>query len=125
MIKVMHIITTLGPAGAENMLCRIAAGMDRTRFENEIVSLTGILDLAEKMQSCGVPVRTLGMKKAVPNPLLVIRLARGIRESKPDVFHTYMYHANLFGSLAARLAGNVPEVCAILHIPYDPCLINS
>jgi len=36
MIKVMHIITTLGPAGAENMLCRIAAGMDRTRFENEI-----------------------------------------------------------------------------------------
>src|SRR5258708_35958043 len=69
MIKVMHIITTLGPAGAENMLCRIAAGMGRSRFENEIVSLTGILDLAEKKQSIGVPVRTLRMKKAVPNPL--------------------------------------------------------
>ena len=44
MIKIMHIITTLGPAGAENMLCRIAAGMDRTRFENEVVSLTPIMD---------------------------------------------------------------------------------
>ena len=83
MIKVMHIITTLGPAGAENMLCRIAAGMDGTRFENEIVSLTGILDLAERMDSIGVRVRTLGMKKGIPNPLLVMRLAEWIRESKP------------------------------------------
>ncbi len=41
MIKVMHVITTLGPAGAETMLCRIASRMDGTRFENEVVSLTG------------------------------------------------------------------------------------
>jgi len=120
MIKVMHIITTLGPAGAENMLCRIAAGMDRTRFENEIVSVTGIMDLAEKMHSIGVCVRSLGMKKAVPNPLLVMRLAEWIRESKPDVIHTWMYHANLIGSLAARLAGNVPVVWAIHHNAHDP-----
>jgi glycosyltransferase involved in cell wall biosynthesis len=120
MIKVMHIITTLGPAGAENMLCRIAAGMDATRFENEVVSLTGILDLAERMNSLGVPVRTLAMQKSVPNPLLVMRLAKWIRESKPDVIHTWMYHANLIGSLAARLAGNVPVVWAIHHNAFDP-----
>ena len=104
MIKVMHIITTLGPAGAENMLCRIAAGMDRARFENEIVSLTPIMDLAARMQSIGVPVRTLGMTRTIPNPLAVMRLARWIGESKPDVIHTWMYHANLIGTLAARLA---------------------
>ena len=120
MIKVMHIITTLGPAGAENMLCRIAAGMDGTRFENEVVSLTGILDLAEKMNSIGVRVRTLAMKKSIPNPLLVMRLAQWIRESKPDVIHTWMYHANLIGALAARLAGNVPVVWAIHHNAFDP-----
>src|SRR3981189_1690298 len=120
MIKVMHIVTALGAAGAENMLCRIAGGMDRARFENEVVSLTGILDLAEKMRSIGVRVRTLGLKKAIPNPLLVMRLAQWIRESKPDVIHTWMYHANLIGSLAARLAGNVPVVWAIHHNAYDP-----
>jgi glycosyltransferase involved in cell wall biosynthesis len=120
MIKVMHIITTLGPAGAENMLCRIAAGMDATRFENEVVSLTGILDLAGKMNSLGVRVRTLAMKKSVPNPLLVMRLAKWIRESKPDVIHTWMYHANLIGTLAAQLAGNVPVVWAIHHNAFDP-----
>lgn len=120
MIKVMHIITTLGPAGAENMLCRMVSAMDGARFENEIVSLTGILDLAHRMQAIGVRVRTLNMKTGVPNPLLVMRLARWIRESKPDVIHTWMYHANLVGSLAARLAGNVPVVWAVHNSALDP-----
>lgn len=120
MIKVMHVITTLGPAGAENMLCGIASSMDGTRFKNEVVSLTGILDLAERMQTIGVRVRTLRMKKSVPNPLLVMRLAQWIRESKPDVIHTWMYHANLVGALAARLAGDVPVVWGIHHSVLDP-----
>jgi len=120
MIKVMHVITTLGSAGAETMLSRVASGMDGTRFENEIVSLTGILDLAERMQAIGVRVRTLGMKPNAPNPLLVMRLARWIRESKPDVIHTWMYHANLVGALAARLAGDVPVVWGIHHSVLDP-----
>jgi glycosyltransferase involved in cell wall biosynthesis len=120
MIRVMHVITTLGPAGAETMLCRIAAGMDTVRFENEVVSLTGILDLAGKMERIGVPVRTLGMTKGIPNPWLVLRLAKWIRESKPDVIHTWMYHANLVGALAARIAGNVPVVWGVHHNSFDP-----
>jgi glycosyltransferase involved in cell wall biosynthesis len=120
MIKVMHVITTLGPAGAETMLCRIASAMDATRFENDVVSLTGILDQAEKMQAIGIRVRSLGMKRRMPNPLLVVRLARWIRESKPDVIHTWMYHANLIGALAARLAGGPPVVWGIHHTALDP-----
>lgn len=119
MIRVMHVITTLGPAGAENMLCGIASAMDGSRFKNEVVSLTGILDLAERMQAIGVRVRTLRMKRSVPNPLLVMRLAQWIRESRPDVIHTWMYHANLVGALAARLAGNVPVVWGIHHSVLD------
>jgi glycosyltransferase involved in cell wall biosynthesis len=116
----MHVITTLGPAGAETMLCRIASGMDRTRFENEVVSLTCILDLAERMASIGVRVRSLGMKTSVPNPLLVMRLAKWIRDSKPDVIHTWMCHANLVGALAARLAGNIPVIWGIHQSVLDP-----
>ena len=118
----MHVITTLGPAGAETMLCRIASGMDGTRFENEVVSLTSILDLAERMQEIGVRVRTLGMRRRMPNPLLVMRLAQWIRESKPDVIQTWMYHANLVGALAARLAGGVPVVWGIHNNALDPCI---
>ncbi len=120
MIKIMHIINTLGPAGAETMLCRMVSGMDGARFENEIVSLTGILDLAESMQGIGVRVRTLGMKASVPNPFLVVRLAKWIRESRPHVVHTWMYHANLVGAFAAHLASDVPVVWGIHHSVLDP-----
>jgi glycosyltransferase involved in cell wall biosynthesis len=120
MVKVMHVITTLGPAGAENMLWRMVSAMDRTRFENEVVSLTGILDLAPRLREKGARVRTLGMKTGVPNPLLVMRLAQWMRESRPDVVHTWMYHANLVGGLAARFAGNVPVVWGIHQSALDP-----
>ena len=120
MTRVMHVITTLGPAGAETMLWRLVSGMDSSQFKNEVVSLTDILELAGKMEGIGVPVRSLGMKQTVPNPLLVVRLARWIRESKPDVIQTWMYHANLLGALAARLAGDVPVVWGIHHNVLDP-----
>ncbi len=124
MIKVMHVITTLGPAGAETMLCRLASGMDASRFENEVVSLTGILDLADRMQRIGVRVRTLGMKASVPNPLLVLRLAQWIRGSKPDLIQTWMCHANFVGAFAARLAGNVPVVWGIHDSGLDSSMGN-
>jgi glycosyltransferase involved in cell wall biosynthesis len=72
------------------------------------------------MEGIGVRVRTLDMKKSVPNPVPVMRLAQWIRESKPDVIHTWMYHANLVGALAARLAGGVPVVWGIHHSTLDP-----
>src|SRR5262249_42723413 len=53
------------------------------------------------------------------NPLAVFRLAAWIRESKPDVIHTWMYHANLVGGVAARLAGGFPVVWGIHHSPPD------
>jgi glycosyltransferase involved in cell wall biosynthesis len=120
MIKVMHIITALGPGGAETMLCGIASGMDGTKFHNEVVSLTGILDLADRIQGLGVRVRTLHMNAAMPNPLLVVRLAQWMRKSKPDVIQTWMYHANLTGALAARLAGGLPVVWGIHHSTLVP-----
>lgn len=119
-IRVMHVITTLGPAGAETMLFRMASRMDPFRFENEVVSLTGILDLAGKMRSHGIRVRTLEMGKTLPNPLRIMRLAAWIGESKPDVIHTWMYHANLVGTLAANLAGDFPLIWGIHHNSADP-----
>jgi glycosyltransferase involved in cell wall biosynthesis len=59
------------------------------------------------------------MRRALPNPLLLMRLARWIRQSKPDVVHTWMYHANLAGGLAARLAGKIPVVWGIHHNSVD------
>jgi glycosyltransferase involved in cell wall biosynthesis len=94
--------------------------MDSARFENEVISLTDLGSLAEKIRATGIRVRALGMQRSVPNPFPLIRLCRWIRESKAHVVHAWMYHANLVGGLAARLAGDIPLVWGIHQADLDP-----
>jgi glycosyltransferase involved in cell wall biosynthesis len=120
MIKVTHIITDLDPGGAETMLYRILSRMDGARFKNEVISLTGLGSIAEKIRAVGVPVRALGMKSGIPNPFPVVRLVQWIRKSKPQIVQTWMYHADLIGGLAARLAGQGQLVWNIRQANLNP-----
>jgi glycosyltransferase involved in cell wall biosynthesis len=122
MIRVMHIINGLSVGGAETMLYRLLCGMDTAHFENEVISLTDLGVLTEKIRMARVPVRALGMKRSIPNPFPMVRLLRWIRKSKPQIVQTWMYHANLIGGLAARLAGDIPVVWGIHQADLNPKL---
>ncbi|MCL4462927.1 MAG: glycosyltransferase [Firmicutes bacterium] len=114
-IKVLHIITGLDVGGAENMLYKLLSCMERDNFSAEVVSLTDIGPVGEKIQALGVPVRAMGMKRGVPKPLAVWRLSRSLRKSRPDLIQTWMYHADLLGGIAARLVGGFPVVWGVHH----------
>jgi glycosyltransferase involved in cell wall biosynthesis len=114
-VKIVHVITGLEAHGAETMLYRFLGASDAQAFRNEVISLTGRGALAEKIEALDVPVRALGMRPGMPNPLAINKLAVMLREAKPDVVQTWMYHADLIGGLAARLAGNAPVVWGIHH----------
>jgi glycosyltransferase involved in cell wall biosynthesis len=120
MIKVTHIITDLAPGGSETMLYRILSRMDGARFKNEVISLTSLGSIAEKIRAVGVPVRALGMRSGIPNPFPVVRLVQWIRKSKPQIVQTWMYHADLIGGLAARLAGQGRLVWNIRQANLNP-----
>lgn len=115
MIKITHIITGLSPDGAERMLHRLVANMDSNVVENEVISLTTLGAMAKEIEACGVRVWALGMKRGVPDPRYVLRLASWLRRSRPDVVQTWMYHADLVGGLAAKLAGFDAVVWNIRH----------
>jgi glycosyltransferase involved in cell wall biosynthesis len=76
--------------------------------------------MAERLEAAGVPVHTLGMRPGVPNPARVLQLSRLIKASKPSVVQTWMYHADLLGTLASRLAGSPPVVWGIHHSNLEP-----
>ncbi len=120
MIRVTHIIAGLDPDGAEKMLHRLIAGMDSRRFENEVISLTNLGPMAQKIQACGASVRALGMKRGSANPFYLLRLASWLRKSQPHVVQTWMYHADLVGGLAARMAGLSGLIWNIRHSELHP-----
>lgn len=119
MIKIAHIIAGLDADGAETVLHRLTSGMDPARFRNEVISLTELGPLAERLEASGVRARALGMRRGVPSPYHLLRLARWLKESQPNVVQTWMYHADLMGGVAARLAGK-PVVWGIHHTNLEP-----
>ena len=104
-VKLVMIITGLSTGGAEMMLLNLLKHIDRGRFSPHVFSLTTKGEVAPRIKALGIPVETLGMRTDRPNLTEFLRLVRRLRELKPDVVHTWMYHADVLGGLAARLAG--------------------
>jgi glycosyltransferase involved in cell wall biosynthesis len=119
-IKLLHISTSLATGGAQMMLYKLLSRMDRAAFDTKVVSLVDIGPIGEKIQAMGLPVQALGMRRGSADPLAVLRLARWIRQDPPDIIQTWMYHADLVGGLAAKLAGGIPVAWGIRNSNLDP-----
>lgn len=109
MIKIAHIITGLGPGGAETMLCKLLTHMDTSRFQNTVISLTDEGRIAHDIRQLGIPVHSLGLRPGIPHPFGLLRLVRRLRVQQPDIVQTWLYHADLLGLVGGRLAG-VPSI---------------
>lgn len=103
-LRVLHIITGLGQGGAESVLFRLATypGAD---VEHVVVSLTDEGIYGERLRAAGVAVHTLAMKRGRVSLGGFLALRSLIATTRPDAVQTWMYHADLIGGLAARLAG--------------------
>lgn len=99
---VIHVITGLGTGGAEHQLSQLVIHMHG--FRHVIVSMTGLGDFGPAMQARGIPVHSLDMPPGRPTLRGLMRLVRLIRAERPAVVQTWLYHADLLGLLAARLA---------------------
>lgn len=118
-ISILFLITGLVADGAERMLYRLISRMDRTRFVITVVNMADVGSLGEQIRAVGVPLRSLGMRPGVPNPMSLLRLVRWLRQNPPDVIQTWMYHADLLGGLAAKLAGSIPVAWGIRHSNFS------
>jgi glycosyltransferase involved in cell wall biosynthesis len=100
-ITIVFIITGLNTGGAETTLLKLIARLDRKRFNPRIISLTKRGDLSPKFIALDISVTEINLK----NPFNFFVLIALLRKIKPNIVHTWMYHADLLGALAARFAG--------------------
>ena len=108
--KILHVIGSLEIGGAERALCKLLAQLMPFRAHYEVVSLVPGGALTSHIERLGIPVRSLNMRRGVPNPMGPIRLARLLRVTRPDVVVTWMYHSNIVGGIAAVAAGKIPVI---------------
>ena len=113
-MKIVHIIIGLGRGGAEMVLTRlIKAHQANPDYEHVVISLTDMGCYGSQLVKIGVPVYALGLKNAFGLLRVFWLLVRRLRELKPNVVQTWMYHADLLGGLAAKLAGEPPVIWGI------------
>ena len=75
------------------------------RIEHSVISLTDRGVLGDQLIKQGVVVHCLGMSSMIKGPATFFRLRKLLQTLRPDVVHTWMYHADLLGGLAARSIG--------------------
>jgi len=117
--RILHLATGLGMGGAEMSLANLLAHTDRSEFEPHVLSLGDDRPVGERIRSLDVPVESLGMRPGRITPGDFARLVKVLRRLRPDLVQTWMYHADLLGALAARLAGNPPVVWGIHLTVHD------
>lgn len=105
MIVVAHVITGLGGGGAEHMLQKLVAGSDRTRFRHVVASIAGGGVMVDQLRAVDVEPLVLSLRPGAQALRDWMRLRHWLKEQRPDVVQTWMYHSDLIGGLAARSLG--------------------
>lgn len=104
---VLHVISGLVVGGAEMALHRLILQSGGSDYAHTVIALTPEGGMRERFVEAGIRLIVLDVRRSPVKDFL--RLCRLMREIRPDIVQTWLYHADLLGGLAARLTG-IPNV---------------
>ena len=111
-MRVAHLMKVTGVAGAEQHLLRLLPALRERGIDAWFVGLdvenTDAGRLYAGFERAGVPVEHVRCTFDV-NPLMARDVVGVVRDLRPDLVHTHLVHADVYGATAARLTG-VPFV---------------
>ena len=112
--KVMMLVTTLTYGGAETQVVQLALALRESGQEVSVVCLVNPETHVQMLKDAGVAVHSLGMERGLPDLRAILRLRRLIREFKPDVVHSHMFHSNMLARVT-RIATRMPNLVCTIH----------
>jgi glycosyltransferase involved in cell wall biosynthesis len=119
MPRILHLIETAGPGGAETVLIHLVEGLTARGWHSRV--LVPRVDwlweqLAERQLDCGL-LESRGRFSS----RLLLALIRGIRDFRPHLIHAHFLGSAVYGSIASSLSTGTPLVCTFHGTPdVDP-----
>jgi len=90
MINILYVIDKVREAGAQKHLFDVISELDKASFQCNLITL-----------------EELGVKRiyGASGIMAILKLVKLMRKEKYEIIHTYLFSANIIGSIAAKLAG--------------------
>ena len=111
--KIRYLITGLSTGGAEMLIRDIVERVDSDRFEIVVVSILPLGQIGKQIRDFGIKTLSLGTLNKF-NPQSLWLLLKILREEKPDILHTHLFHADILGRVLGSITG-VPKIISTIH----------
>jgi glycosyltransferase involved in cell wall biosynthesis len=108
-LRLLCMLDELDIGGTEQQILELVRGIDRDRFEPMVCCFRHGRK-AQEIADLGVPVFQVAKSHKL-DAGIILRIAKLLREHRIDILQTYLWTANTWGRVAARMAGT-PVVVA-------------
>jgi len=116
--RITYLVTTSWTGGAERQVRDLALRMQQAGWDVTAVSMLPLGDSFGALRSHGIRTASLGMRRGVGDPRALVALGVLLRDTRPDVLHAHMVHANLLARLS-RLIRPTPVVISTMHSQFQ------
>ena len=106
--RVVYMAHAFMVGGAEEMVLNLVRHLP-DRFEPIVCCINQAGPIGEEIRKTGVPFHVFHLDPGMRRPWHVLGIARHLRQLQPDIVHTFLLTASLYGRLGAILAG-VPVI---------------
>jgi glycosyltransferase involved in cell wall biosynthesis len=103
-VRVVYLTHTLHIGGAEEMVSNLVHHLPRERYEPTVCCIGELGPIGEELAASGEAVTALNVDPGLRRPFDVLAISRYLRRTQPDIVHTFLLTASLYGRFAAALA---------------------
>ena len=113
-IKIVFVLGKLDTGGTEKQFMELIRRLNRRRFEPKILAFPCDGKLRQEIETLDIPLTCLGFSglrgrfhpKAYLQLYLLLRsMWRYLRHEKPHIVQSFLFWANIYGCIAAKIAG--------------------